>query len=372
MFIFRIDGGQDINKGRGGDRISVGSKGKVSWLRPIVMKIVCNIDVAYFPFDDQQCDLKFGPWQEDASQIDMGAIERNTDSNYIPNGEWNIIKVVTKKNLIKYQCCPHPYADVTATVYIRRQSIDYILKFIIPCCLISTLIFLTFMLPPASGERVGLSVTILLAITVFQQLASEFLPPYGVPLISQYFISIMFEVGICLVFTTIVLNFFHREDKPVPRWMQNLALGMGCFLLVSLKRGSKDKHKSKIISNEVASDLPHSDKQSNNHQRYTRSEFHDIYIEESTLNVDLPSGREHSNNNDKHEAESDRKLNGHIATTCNEMDETEDKSDKPIDWQTVSYVFDRLFMVLVLISTVATVFGIFSKAPRFFEDLSRK
>lgn len=36
--------------------------GMVSWEPPVITKSYCDINVKYFPFDEQTCYLKFGTW----------------------------------------------------------------------------------------------------------------------------------------------------------------------------------------------------------------------------------------------------------------------------------------------------------------------
>ncbi|CAF4828434.1 unnamed protein product [Pieris macdunnoughi] len=42
--------------------------GKVLWTPPAIFKSSCEIDVRYFPFDQQTCFLKFGSWSYDGDQ----------------------------------------------------------------------------------------------------------------------------------------------------------------------------------------------------------------------------------------------------------------------------------------------------------------
>jgi nicotinic acetylcholine receptor len=39
--------------------------GEVYWEPPVIYKSQCNIHVDYFPFDEQDCHMKFGCWTYD-------------------------------------------------------------------------------------------------------------------------------------------------------------------------------------------------------------------------------------------------------------------------------------------------------------------
>ena len=172
--------------------------------------------------------LKFGSWAYDASHIRMKAVSSTgpTNTYYIQNGEWLLLDIITKENEKRYQCCENPFSDVTVIIRIRRQAINYTLTLILPCALLSSLVVLGFILPPESGERIGLSITVLLAVTVFQQLTSQIMPPYDFPYLAQYYLATIMQTAISLVVTTLILNFYHRSYRKMPWLLRKVVLGV--------------------------------------------------------------------------------------------------------------------------------------------------
>ena len=43
--------------------------GTVFWPPIVKLRSTCNIDITYFPFDDQKCKLKMGSWAYDGFQV---------------------------------------------------------------------------------------------------------------------------------------------------------------------------------------------------------------------------------------------------------------------------------------------------------------
>ena len=67
-----------------------------------------------------------------------------------------VLGVPAKRHVLKYDCCPERYIDITFTIHIRRRTLYYGFNLIIPCVLISSMALLAFSLPPDTGEKISL------------------------------------------------------------------------------------------------------------------------------------------------------------------------------------------------------------------------
>ncbi|XP_036372414.1 neuronal acetylcholine receptor subunit alpha-7 [Megalops cyprinoides] len=223
--------------------VLVNSSGSCQYIPPGILKSTCYIDVRWFPFDVQKCDLKFGSWTHNGWLLDLQMVEVDI-STYIPNGEWDLVGVPGKRNELYYECCKEPYPDVTFTVTMRRRTLYYGLNLLIPCVLISGLALLVFLLPADSGEKISLGITVLLSLTVFMLLVAEIMPATSdsVPLIAQYFASTMMIVGLSVVVTVLVLQFHHHDPQggKMPKLIRVVLLNW-CAWFLRMKKPGEDR-----------------------------------------------------------------------------------------------------------------------------------
>ncbi|KAK6617592.1 D-arabinose 1-dehydrogenase (NAD(P)(+)) [Polyplax serrata] len=119
-------------------------------------------------------------------------------SEFYMSVEWDILEVPAVRNEKFYTCCDEPYLDITFNITMRRKTLFYTVNIIIPCMGISFLTVLTFYLPSDSGEKVTLSISILISLHVFFLLVVEIIPPTSlvVPLLGKYLIFAMILVSI--------------------------------------------------------------------------------------------------------------------------------------------------------------------------------
>ena len=175
--------------GTDGYFVTIMSDGTVVWNYPKVTIGHCRINVHNFPFDRQYCKLLYGSWAFTSSKLNiMNKSAHGDTSSYVENAEWDLVDVQVERHEIFYACCTESFVDVTFTIVIDRRPLYYWFNLVIPCLFMIAIVLVGLYLPVESGEKIGLSVTIILALTVFLQLVSEKLPTQAesIPLISKY------------------------------------------------------------------------------------------------------------------------------------------------------------------------------------------
>ncbi|KAM7537482.1 hypothetical protein Aperf_G00000073625 [Anoplocephala perfoliata] len=210
--------------------------GTVRWTPPAIFKSSCPINVQYFPYDIQECFMKFGSWTYNGRQVSLKHItqkripehEGNVHidhainlKDFYPSVEFELLQVSAIRRAEYYTCCADPFIDVTFKLALRRKTLFYTINLIIPCVGIAFLTILVFYLPSQSGGKIALSINVLLGLSVFLFLLTESIPPTGLamPLIGKYLLFTMGLVSLSILKTIFVLNLHHSTpDKPAPNF----------------------------------------------------------------------------------------------------------------------------------------------------------
>lgn len=203
--------------------------GTVFWPPIVKFRSTCEIDITYYPFDDQLCKMKFGSWAYDGSQVDVFNTTKGVDlTNFVRNGEWELLSVKSIRHNIRYPCCSEMFPDVTFWIHLKRRTLYYTYNVIIPCVMLSILTMVGFWIRPESGEKVSLGLTVLLAFSVFMLLIAENMPATSnfVPLIGIYLTTVMALTSFSVIMAVVTSNINLRGFKEVdlPRWLRKLII----------------------------------------------------------------------------------------------------------------------------------------------------
>lgn len=177
--------------------------GTIRWTPPAIFKSSCPINVRYFPYDIQECFMKFGSWTYNGHQGSIKSVSLITRyqifkssliisvslkhitqkripehegnvhidhaidlKDFYPSVEFELLEVSAIRRAEYYTCCADPFIDVTFKLALRRKTLFYTINLIIPCVGIAFLTILVFYLPSQSGGKIALSINVLLGLTV--------------------------------------------------------------------------------------------------------------------------------------------------------------------------------------------------------------
>uniref|UniRef100_A0A8R1DHC1 Uncharacterized protein n=1 Tax=Caenorhabditis japonica TaxID=281687 RepID=A0A8R1DHC1_CAEJA len=214
--------------------VFVDHHGDVTWVPPAMFKSSCRIDVEWFPFDEQCCTLVFGSWTYNSEEVRLhwyNNIQAVQLHDYSYSGIWDVIDVPgqlvlkpdTKENKMVFN------------VVIRRKTLFYTVILIIPTVLMAFLSVMAFYLPVDSGEKVSLTISLLLALVVFLLLVSKILPPTSnIPLMGKYLLLAFVLNIVAVVMTVVIVNVYFRSalSHKMPNWVRKIFLEFLPHLLV--------------------------------------------------------------------------------------------------------------------------------------------
>uniref|UniRef100_A0A8C9P871 Cholinergic receptor nicotinic delta subunit n=1 Tax=Spermophilus dauricus TaxID=99837 RepID=A0A8C9P871_SPEDA len=164
--------------------VLVFNSGYVYWLPPAILRSSCPISVTYFPFDWQNCSLKFSSLKYTAKEITLSLKQEEEDGRAYPV-EWIIIDPEGFTEPGEWEIVHRP----------ARVNVD----------------------PSASlgGEKTSVAISVLLAQSVFLLLISKRLPAtsMAIPLIGKFLLFGMVLVTMVVVICVITLNIHFRTPS---------------------------------------------------------------------------------------------------------------------------------------------------------------
>ncbi|XP_013406814.1 acetylcholine receptor subunit beta-like 1 isoform X2 [Lingula anatina] len=351
---------------------------------PAIYKSACQIDVQYFPFDEQECEMRMGSWTFNGDQVgflwhmNLSEVDFN---DYMPSGTWDILRGPG-------QIVDFPPKDgkpmetrVIFTIKIRRKTLFYTVNLIIPCVLISFLSVGVFYLPSDGAEKITLCISILIALVVFILLVSKMLPPTSltIPLIAK-FLLFTFIMNILSIFSTvIIINWHFRSPRShsMPKWVRIVFLNYLPRLLC-MKRPNHEEQYLKGLrraeqKQEIYTHIDHN-RDSKPYGLYTPSPRNELLELSELHNL----GRSPSRDRNKRTYGNSRSPEhnslpadfydaaDNVRFVAQHMQDQDEYNDILEDWKYVALVIDRLLLMIFLGVNIAGTSGIFLQAPNIF------
>ena len=214
--------------------------GTVTYMALAKYRSSCSLNLMNFPFDKQNCTLMFTSWRHHASDLNLTIMDTEKRDSLIDqfavrieNSEFGIA-AVTSTSVLDDVCCMVPMIQLHYHLIFKRRPLFYLFNMLLPCTLITFVAMLAFCIPPESGEKIGLGVTVLLSLSVFLLILSDQMPPATeIPLIGVYFFGVVILVtsstGFSILTSRIHMNSAYKVKrlpkmaktvlKYLPKWL---------------------------------------------------------------------------------------------------------------------------------------------------------
>ncbi|CAF2263381.1 unnamed protein product [Rotaria magnacalcarata] len=338
------------------------------------------------------------------------AVNLTTNSNtgqvdaYVKNAEWDLEAFVAVRQSVKYECCPTVYPFVLFTVQIRRRTLYYVVNVVVPCVLISFMTLLGFVLPPDSGEKISLQVTILLSVVMFSLLISGIIPASStaLPIIVMYFTTVMLLCSTSVVATVFVLVLHHRNAKShtMPMWVKiYINQYLACILwmsrpehdltwkTISLQHRRAKERQNSLTSIQNCAPTPLLAYSSKSLLANVTSIDDQAYASNSlpnNMNASIQRQQSKCNNPHHHHYSHDpneislprdmrvfrselRSIKAEVRFITDHIKKEEEEDDASQDWRFSAMVLDRLCLIIFSILTTALSYCTLFSAKNFFK-----
>lgn len=193
-------------------------------------KTICKIRSTYFPFDEQVCTIIIRSGAHDSQSIQFVQRRKIQGHSFI-RGEWELVRSYTEITDERVSDFGQvDYSLVRFTLVLHRNYLYYLIKIILPFSLVSVVTLFTFLLPPQTGEKLTLNVTILLSLVIYLQLLSEYIPKSDdeMPILTLFCNANFFLVFLSCGMTVFVLYLYYRPSTThvvsVPAYMKTIFL----------------------------------------------------------------------------------------------------------------------------------------------------
>ena len=228
------------------------SSGQIVWNVGTVLKLVCSVDVTYFPFDTQNCQVTIAGWAYTNDELMLYTTESTVSTNYLSqNSQW-IISSATAQN--RSEDNPNFPPSLNIVLSLKRRNDFFIVYIIIPMIFLGCINNLVFVMPANSGERTSVAITTFLSFIVFMQMINSTVPQSSEPMAYiYYYLLFLLIYSSTILFLCILSLRIYDRDKPVPPTLVKVVYILRCWWLKRKKKTAvvMPERKMSSVSEEI-------------------------------------------------------------------------------------------------------------------------
>jgi hypothetical protein len=178
--------------------------GELVIYREMSAELACAMDVSMYPFDVHECNMTFEPPDAQYSTslqklkegwgVTFNAVSLFAAGRFQASDAWMVAMLHADVDPRSDYGDPSRaswfqlYSRIRYRLILRRHPNYQVINLLVPALLVVTISSCILLLPTSSGDKLSLSVTILLSMLLFTQLMYDTMPDTGstVPLLSKY------------------------------------------------------------------------------------------------------------------------------------------------------------------------------------------
>ncbi|XP_052770969.1 neuronal acetylcholine receptor subunit alpha-6-like [Mya arenaria] len=224
--------------------VTVSSNGLALAFNGEVLESNCEFNMQFWPFDKQICDVCFVPMGYHPDEVQSNIPDPGITLFKTGNAEWIIEKTsyfITNRYSLSEPCF---------RFYLRRKSTFYMLTIIVPIAGMIITSSLVFLLPNESGERISYSITIMLALAVFQTVVADEMPKTSEPTAVICVFLLMGMIVSMLSMVIVILNMRLHQKSDTSR----LGSWYTLFVKIMARQGCKGHCRNNRVEDDVNED----------------------------------------------------------------------------------------------------------------------
>nr|CAH0110665.1 unnamed protein product [Daphnia galeata] len=200
--------------------------GVVYYIPPLYFVTPCDLELTKWPEGFQKCEIRFGAWTLDSSEILLGVLDNQTkaDLKHYTNGnlQWKITDTTVTTNSY-FNCCSPYYQDVIVTIQLQRKSSVAEKTAIMSSVGIWICVLLSYWMKPQSTDRITIGYLGFFGMAFILIYFLWKLPTgKNIPVVVITHATLLLLCGSNCAITMINRRIVRQSCKSVPRWIHFL------------------------------------------------------------------------------------------------------------------------------------------------------
>ncbi|KAI0214300.1 hypothetical protein LSAT2_000616 [Lamellibrachia satsuma] len=187
---------------------------------------------------EDKCPLAFGSWSHHSGELILRpqtTIVHTNEYKRNENGEWNVLGVKGHVYSRRFACCKEIFTYAIYFVVMKRRPLFYLFHLAFPISLFMVIGVFVFIVPPESGEKVDLAMSVLLSMSFFMLVLMDNIPPSSETIsLFAYFIGGVTALLSVATYLSVMITFVYFQGvqgRRPPKWFKFIVLSCLAKLL---------------------------------------------------------------------------------------------------------------------------------------------